>query len=174
MAERRGRHFVHLLSTSEVDILSTSPKAFYLSALKTGPTIFGPLFNDQRPLWKQGQGIDGFSIPFKLDWRMGQRNEAPLKTFQSRLNGIDNLGTCLMAAKKSVGPWKTFQNGLFPTSLPHFSILSSKKLLLVGLLFSVCLLLPSLRQTDYYYTCYMLFFDSSLLGSSPFSPSNTG
>ena len=131
MAERRGRHFVHLLSTSEVDKMSTSPKAFYLSALKTGPKIVGPLFNDQRLLWKQGQSIDGFSIPFKLDWRVGQRNEGPLKTFQSRLNWIDNLGTCLMAAKKFVGPWKTFQNGLFPTPLPHFSIL-----ILVVLLYS--------------------------------------
>ena len=135
MAERRGRHFVHLLSTSEVDNLSTSPKAFYLSPLKTGPKIVGPLFNDQRPRWKLGQGIDGFSIQFEWDWRMGQRNEAPLKTFQSRLNGIDNLGTCLMASKKFVGPWKTFQNSLFSTSLPHFSILN---FLLVCLLVSVC------------------------------------
>jgi len=127
MAERRGRHFVHLLSTS--------PKAFYLSALKTGPTIFGPLFNDQRLLWKLGQGIDGFSIQFEWDWRMGQRNEAPLKTFQSRLNGIDNLGTCLVAAKKSVGPWKSFQSGFFRRRLPHFSILN---FLVVCLLVLVC------------------------------------
>ena len=84
--------------------------------------------------------IDAWANETKLRW----------PTRQSHSNWIDSLGTCLVASKKSVGPRKSFQNGLFCPRLPHFSILG-----LVGLLYSRSTILGlstlPLRQTDYFF-----------------------
>ena len=103
-SRKRGRHFVHLLSTSEVDKMSTSPKTFYLSPLKTGPTILAHFSRANAIVENRAKalttfqsnlnGIDAWAKEMKLRW----------PTRQSVLNGIDNLGTCLVAAKKFVGP----------------------------------------------------------------------
>ena len=84
--------------------MSTSPKAFYLSALKTGQKSLAHFSRANAIVENRAKalttfqsnlnGIDAWANEMKLCW----------PTRQSVLNGIDNLGTCLVAAKKFVGP----------------------------------------------------------------------